>query len=57
MSDRASGEAASKEALFTHVAEQYAGFFGTWLMNVGRRAKLFETLRAEGPLTEAALAA
>jgi SAM-dependent methyltransferase len=48
---------ASKEALFTQVAEQYAGFFGTWLMNVGRRAGLFETLRAEGPLTEEALAA
>ena len=57
MSDRASDVAASKEALFTHVAEQYAGFFGTWLVNVGRRAKLFETLQAEGPLTEEALAA
>ena len=57
MSTGASEGRASKEALFTHVAEQYAGFFGTWLMNVGRRARLFETLRADGPLTEEALAA
>jgi SAM-dependent methyltransferase len=57
VSEHASAGTASKEALFTHVAEQYAGFFGTWLMNVGRRAQLFETLRAEGPLTEQALAA
>ena len=57
MSEPASAGTASKEALFTHVAEQYAGFFGTWLMNAGRRAQLFETLGAEGPLTEDALAA
>jgi SAM-dependent methyltransferase len=56
VSEQGSVGAASKEALFTHVAEQYAGFFGTWLMNTGRRAQLFETLRADGPLTEEALA-
>ena len=48
--------ASSKDALFAHVAEQYAGFFGTWLMNVGRRALLFETLRDRGPITDEALA-
>src|SRR5262249_21858862 len=42
--------------VFAHVAEQYAGFFGTWLMNVGRRANLFETLRDRGPLTDESLA-
>ena len=57
MSSAATTGVASKEALFTHVAEQYAGFFGTWLMNVGRRARLFETLREQGPLTEEAMAA
>lgn len=35
----------------------YAGFFGTWLMNAGRRGRLFETLRDRGPLAPADLAA
>ena len=35
----------------------YAGFFGTWLMNAGRRGSLFETLRDEGPLGAGELAA
>ena len=51
MSESPSAGTVSKEAVFTHVAEQYAGFFGTWLMNAGRRAQLFATLSAEGPLT------
>jgi len=49
--------ASSKDAIFAHVAAQYAGFFGTWLMNVGRRARLFETLRDRGPMTDVDLAA
>src|SRR3954449_5207455 len=41
----------TKDELFAQVAGCYAGFFGTWLMNVGRGARLFETLRARGPLS------
>src|SRR5262249_24447413 len=54
--DAASVGTASKEGLFTHVAEQYAGFFGPWVMTIGRRARLFETLRDRGPLEADALA-
>lgn len=35
----------------------FAGFFGTWLMNAGRRGRLFETLRDRGPLAADELAA
>jgi SAM-dependent methyltransferase len=57
VSTPAEAGSSSKDALFAHVAAQYAGFFGTWLINVGRRALLFETLRDRGPMTEEALAA
>jgi SAM-dependent methyltransferase len=57
VSTPAAAGSSSKDALFAHVAAQYAGFFGTWLINVGRRALLLETLRDHGPLTDEALAA
>jgi SAM-dependent methyltransferase len=39
------------------VTGAYAGFFGTWVMNAGRRAGLFQALEDRGPLEPAALAA
>ena len=48
MSAPATAESTAKDELFAHIAAQYAGFFGTWLMNAGRRAGLFEALRDRG---------
>ena len=47
----------SREAVLERVTGCYAGFFGTWLMNAGRRGRLFETLRDRGPLGADELAA
>ena len=38
------------------VTDAYAGFFGTWVMNAGRRAGLFQALQDRGPLEAAGLA-
>ena len=35
------------------VTGAYAGFFGTWVMNAGRRAGLFQALHDRGPLEPA----
>jgi SAM-dependent methyltransferase len=48
---------ATREDVLARVTGAYAGFFGTWVMNIGRRAGLFETLRDHGPLGAAELAA
>lgn len=39
------------------VVSSYGGFFGTWIMNAGRRAGLFELLRDRGSATVDELAA
>ncbi len=46
-----------REDVLGIVTGAYAGFFGTWVMNAGRRAGLFQTLQEQGPLEPAALAA
>ena len=43
--------------ILERVTGAYAGFFGTWVMNIGRRARLFETLHERGPLEASTLAA
>ena len=48
---------ATRDDVLARVTGAYAGFFGTWVMNIGRRAGLFETLRERGPLGPAELAA
>lgn len=40
-----------------HIADIYAGFFGTWIINVGLRSGLLEALRERGASTAAELAA
>lgn len=47
----------TRDDVLERVTGSYAGFFGTWVMNIGRRARLFETLRDRGPLDADALAA
>jgi 2-polyprenyl-3-methyl-5-hydroxy-6-metoxy-1,4-benzoquinol methylase len=47
----------SREAVLDRVTGAFAGFFGTWVMNTGRRGRLFETLRDRGPLAPEELAA
>lgn len=47
----------ARDDVLGRVTGAYAGFFGTWVMNIGRRARLFETLRDRGPLGASALAA
>lgn len=49
--------AVTKDDVFTRVASYYSGFFGTWLMNVGRRAGLLEALAERGPVEVEELAA
>jgi len=49
--------AGARDAVLERVTGAYAGFFGTWVMNIGRRARLFETLRDRGPLEASTLAA
>jgi SAM-dependent methyltransferase len=46
----------SKDAALANVTGCFAGFFGTWLMNIGRRARLFEVLRDERGLSADELA-
>ena len=45
----------ARDDVLGKVTGAYAGFFGTWVVNVGRRARLFETLRDRGPLEAAEL--
>jgi SAM-dependent methyltransferase len=40
----------TKDDIFTKIADYYAAFFGTWVLNIGCRARLFESLRDDGPL-------
>jgi SAM-dependent methyltransferase len=47
----------AREDVLGIVTGAYAGFFGTWVMNVGRRARLFEALNDRGPLEASTLAA
>jgi SAM-dependent methyltransferase len=42
--------------LVEKIVDYYGGFFGIWMVAIGRRAGLFAALKERGPLTAAALA-
>lgn len=46
----------NSEGMLERITGCFAGFFGTWVMSIGRRARLFETLHVRGPLAAAELA-
>ena len=43
--------------LFEKIVDYYGGFFGIWMVAIGRRAGLFAALKERGPMDAAALAA
>jgi SAM-dependent methyltransferase len=47
---------AEDRPLFEKIVEYYGGFFGIWMVAIGRRAGLFAALKERGPIDAAALA-